>query len=367
MSHPSKPHQQRRTWPADGRFDFFVQTVGASTWTGSDGQPVTVYVDPSTGDAGAAAAAAVVSQIDALMAFLDELFAVQGQGGNVIVAAVGDATDGTGGAYHYGCGFGAGGGDWYVDVSSDPQETFGLVMAEICESYMGLQAKGWNCGGSGGESLSRYLAEIVSGGPDGSLSAFTSGPAWDGSDWISSDQGTDQDYPSIGCGVLYLWWMTSQGFSPDQIVQAGEPDGTLASNYASLTGRNEGEAFSDFQQAVASIINAHAPANDNPWGAPTPAWSGGSSPTPPPCTPPAPAPATTPAAPPPAGKWDWLLAIAKTLLSELGVLALPLIDAWVSSLPLPPAVVALIEAEIAAVLGVKVKLKALDTTRNRAG
>ncbi len=214
----------------------------------------------------------------------DVVFGVRGQAGNVIVCAspFGGVTDGTGGAYHYGCSFGpgqSGGSDWYEDVATgNPDLTFGLVMAEVCESYMGLQGKGWNCGGSGGEGLSRFLAEIVSGGPNGALSAFSSGSSWDGTDWISRDQGTDQDYPSIGCAILYCWWMTKLGFTPAEIVQAGEPDGTLASNYAALTGKPKGQAFADFSRAVGIVGHA----SDNPWNAPTPPYPPIGPPPPPP-------------------------------------------------------------------------------------
>lgn len=552
---------QRR---ASGGFDFPTSLVGTSTWTGSDGKPVTIYYDPATGQNGLQAAQFVASFIDQLMAYNDATFGVRGQGGNIIIAAVGGATDGSGGAYHYGCSFSQG-GDWYEDVSPDARMVLGLVQAEVSESYMGLQSKGWNCilpdqeiqgriiggskawysgqavevrtlsgaclsvtanhpvltvegfvpagqlqkgqyllhhigedeftperhdeqhapstaeqvfgtlkniagavlstevasaldfhgdgaffqgeietvgsysqlrgdgvsnttqrfmqnnltrsytkhsplssggslhsesqrlrtpthrnvssiglltprvrihatpyqesrfggaanldtgiaefagdssladvvlanellqrhagqiltdeivevrnfhydgpvydfesplgfivannlcisncGGSGGEGLSRVLAEIVSGGPNGSLSPFASGPAWDGTDWISKDQGTDSDYPSIGCSVLYLWWMLKT-YTMAQIVQAGEPDGTLASNYAALTGKPKTQAFSDFQAAVAA---AGGPTSDNPFGTPTPPWQG-VPPTPPPVPPtPPPVPPTPPPVPP---------------------------------------------------------------------
>jgi hypothetical protein len=257
-----------------GGFDFPTQLVGKSIWVGSDGGGVNILYDPATGAAGLAAANDVLAGIDALMTYCDAVFGVKGKSGNVIVCDVGNATDGTGGAYHYGCSFNAdgAGSDWYEDVSPDVRETFGLVMAEVCESYMGLQAKGWNCGGSGGEGLSRFLAEIVSGGPNGSLGAFSSGSAWDGTDWISRDQGTDQDYPSIGCSILYLWWMTAQGYTVPQLVQAGEPDGTLASNYAALTGKPKTQAFADFKAAVQAVGGPGGFQGDNPWNAPTPPY-----------------------------------------------------------------------------------------------
>ncbi len=351
------------------QFDFPTSLVGTSKWVGADGGGVNVYYDPSLGTAGLANAQNVLAKIDDLMAYCDSVFGVKGKAGNVIVAAVNNVTDGSGGAYHYGCAFNADGqgSDWYEDMSADPQETFGLVMAEVCESYMGLQNKGWNCGGSGGEGLSRFLAEIVSGGPGGSLGGFASGPSWDGADWISKDQGTDGDYPSIGCAILYLWWMTSLGYTPAQIVQAGEPDGTLATNYAALTGKPATQAFSDFKAAVAA---AGGPTSDNPWNAPTPPYPLSGQPVPP--VPPGPATGfsgtivdvyangllvTSTAAPVPAtdqlggANWQWLIALAKLLAPILKAALIPVIQAWIANLPLPPAVISELEAILAGLGG----------------
>jgi hypothetical protein len=269
----------------------------ATTWVGQDGQGVKVYYDPSLGATALSIAQSVLARVDGLMTWCDQVFGVKGKGGNVIIAALDGATDGGAGAYHYGCSFNADapGSDWYEDYAAgNPDLVFGLVTAEVVESYMGLQGKGWNCGGSGGEGLSRYLAEIASGGASGALKDYASGPSWDGSDWIGADQGTDQDYPSIGCAVLYLWWMTSQGKTPAEIAQAGEGDGTLASNYAALTGKPSSEAFTDFKAAVAA---AGGPTSDNPWNAATPAGPGTPAPLPP--TPVPPGPPTPPPAPSP--------------------------------------------------------------------
>ncbi len=286
---------------ATGGFDCSVQLVGKGSWVGADGGGVTVYFEPSTGAAGLTVAQNILPRMDALMSYCDSVFGVQGKSGNVIICASPFAqpgspppTDGTGGAYHWGCGFGAGqsggGSDWYEDVAfGNPDLTFGLVMAEVCESYMGLQGRGWNCGGSGGEGLSRFLAEVVTGGPNGAMSPFSSGTSWDGTDWISRDQGTDQDYPSIACSVLYCWWMISKGFTPAQLIQAGEPDETLASNYAALGNGPKSAAFADFKSAVAVVGHA----NDNPWNAPTPVY-----PLPGPVPPPPPPPPVPPPPPP---------------------------------------------------------------------
>lgn len=264
-----------------GQFDYPTQRVGHTVWTGTDGMPVTVWVDPSLGQPGADLAQWVLGQVDGVMRYMDSLFfPTQGQAGNVIIAALNGALNGSTGAYHYGCDFSSG-GDWYEDYSAgNGSEVLGLVAAEICESYMGVQGRGWNCGGSGGEALSRVIAQSVSGGPAGALLPYASGPAYDGTDWISRDQGTDGDYPSIGCGVLYLYWMLSQGYTLAQIVQAGELDGTLASNWSALTGGEPSRAFASF---AAALEAAGGPTSDDPFGSVAP-------PTPPP-TPPPPTPA----------------------------------------------------------------------------
>ncbi len=276
---PCLPCDQHRTEAAGQRaLDVRATLVGNSKWVGSDGHPVAVSYETATGAAGKAIATNILGRIDDLMTYLDRVFDVKGKGGNVVICSspFQGATDGSGGAYHYSCSFNSdspGGSDWYECLATgNPDMDFGLVMAEVCESYMGLQRKGWNCGGSGGEGLSRFLAEIVSGGPNGALSAFASGSAWDGTDWISHDQGTDQDYPSIGCAILYCWWLTSLGYTVDQIVQAGEPDGTLASNYVVLAGKPSAQAFADFKAAVAA---AGGPTSDNPFGVATPPYPGG--------------------------------------------------------------------------------------------
>lgn len=267
----------RRAKAASG-FDYPTKQVARSTWTGTDGKPVTIYYDPSTGAAGLAAALYVASKIDDVMKSCDVWFGVRGLGGNIILAPD------FGGAYHYGCSFDQG-GDWYLSLSEN-DTTVGLAVAEITESYMGLQGAGWDCGGSGGEALSRVLAEIATGGPDGAMRDYTSGPSWDGSNWIDRDSGTDQDYPSTGCGVLYLWWMLQRGKKLERLVQCGEPDGTLASNYNAAFNMSGSDAWKIFKAACAEVGAPGSISSDNPFGpvvVPYPA-----SPTPPPPPPPPP-------------------------------------------------------------------------------
>ncbi len=282
--------------------------VGSSAWKGQDGQPVSVYYDQALQNGGPEICNDVLSRIDTLMSWMDDAFAVDGDSGNIIVTDTG--TDG--GAYHAGCGFNVdmpGGSDWYEAVYQLlPPEgdaaglTFGLAVAEICESYMGLQGKGWNCGGSGGEGLSRVLANMVCGGSSGGLvdAGFGSASSYDGTDWISKDQGSDTDYPSIGCSVLYIYWMLSQGFTIQQIIQAGEPDGSLASNWEALTTRSKDQAFGLFSKAVKSLGDPTAWTTDNPFGGAEPSFPP-VTPTPSPVPTPTPDPTPTPTPTPPVG------------------------------------------------------------------
>lgn len=282
------------------RFDNPAAHVGTSAWQGTDGAGVGVWYDPALGSRGRELALDILGRIDALMTYCDAAFATRGKSGNVIIIP------GNSGAYHSGCSFNAdgGGSDWYIDdmgVLAPPASgpgglTLGLVMAEVCESYM--SNKGWNCGGSAGEGLSRILAEIVSGGINGAMSGgFSARSSYSGADWISKDQGSDQDYDSIGCSMLYIDWMRKLGYSIEAIIQAGEPNGTLASNYAALTGKPPGQAFVDFKAAVAQVnINAN-----NPFGIPDSPYPLGGAPAPPaPPIPPMPAPLPLPVPLPPA-------------------------------------------------------------------
>ena len=88
----------------------------------------------------------------------------------------------------------------------------------------------------------------------------------------------------------------------------------------------------------------------NPGGQPMP-------PDPVPPTPP-----TPPAPPSPVPPiWNRLLAIIERLLKLFGPLALPLIDSWVSTLPLPPVVIAAIDALLEKYLGHQLASVAIST------
>ena len=84
------------------------------------------------------------------------------------------------------------------------------------------QGRGWGCGYSNGEGLSRFLAEEET--PWGTLNAFATAAAWVGAgypDWVTHTELTDRDSVSTGCAILYIYWLRSIGYSIPQIVQAG--------------------------------------------------------------------------------------------------------------------------------------------------
>jgi hypothetical protein len=104
--------------------------------------------------------------------------------------------------------------------------------------------------------------------------------------WIDHTQGTDTDYPSIGCGMVYLSWMISLGYTLAQITQAGGR--TLDENYRALTGKST--AWADMMAAVAGISIT----DDDPFGGAVPVPQPGPAPGPAPGPKPGPAPSGGP-------------------------------------------------------------------------
>ena len=119
-----------------------------------------------------------------------------------------------------------------------------LLIAEGDEVFQAAFGHGWNCGASNGEGLSRVLANDLYPGvePLNFVSSATWLDAPGRPDWINNTEGTDRDYVSIGCSVLFLNWMRFQlGYSWSQIIAAG--DNTLAKTYQNLTGQTDGFAL----------------------------------------------------------------------------------------------------------------------------
>lgn len=228
-------------------FDYPATQVGVAG-------KVTVYYDQSLGTQGESLATQLLGRVVAPYDDVQTDFAVTGGSVNVVVAPLSGNNDGSGGAYHYGCDF-TSGGTIYVDAtfastSSNPLDLEALLyVAELSECFMGTQGKGWNCGYSNGEALSRFYSEIET--PPNTIPAdFETAPSWAQAgypDWIAKTEQTDQDYVSIGCGIVYIYWMRSLGHTAAEITQAA--GATFADNYETLTGKTT--AYQDLMAAIA--------------------------------------------------------------------------------------------------------------------
>lgn len=132
-----------------------------------------------------------------------------------------------------------------------------LLVAEADEVFMANFGRGWDCGASNGEGLSRVLANDIYKGVE--PAGFISSNSWLNSpraNYVEHTYPSDTHYPSIGCSVLFLNWLRFQlNRSWTDIVASGGP--TLAATYRNLIGKST--AWQDFQ----SIISAHFPAEKN--------------------------------------------------------------------------------------------------------
>src|SRR5579864_470064 len=267
MSHPitatysGKQQRSARTagaaappWPS---YKGHSQLVGTS----SSGR-VTVYVDPTLGAQGLQNAQDLVADADRVANANDALFGTTGGPVSVIVFALGGATDGTGGADHMGCDYTTGNAI-EVDASfGNSARVSALFEAELSECSMA----GNLCGESTGEALSRWCAAVIG---NNALSDFATAPQWssDGMpDFVSKTDNTDQNADSTGCGMAFISWMMSQGYGLEKIaptmVNFGD-SGTLAQLYASLTGDSAGNAWTNFQNAIANLPGGIT--NDDPF------------------------------------------------------------------------------------------------------
>ncbi|HZU36009.1 MAG TPA: hypothetical protein VFA18_08880 [Gemmataceae bacterium] len=234
-----------------GGFDVQVVQIGSTAH-------VTVYIDQALDQAQATALAnTVLNQAEAAYLHNASYFGpqLQSKAVNLIIAKLSPASDGTGGAYHYGCDLTAG-GTLYCDADfSDPVTTIGLFIAELDEAFQGDPSnpnQGWGCGYSNGEAHSRVAAFLASGGPRGSLAPYTTGPAWDQAgrpDFVTKTEQTDRNPVSTGCGMIFIDWLMSLGYSFTQITQAAAD--TLAGVYQNLTGKTT--ALHDFTDALAGV------------------------------------------------------------------------------------------------------------------
>jgi hypothetical protein len=242
-------------WPS---YQGTSQFVGASP----SGR-LTVYVDPTLGAPGLQNAQDLVNAGDGIANANDAIFGTTGDAVSVIIYAIGGATDGTGGADHGGCDYSTGNAIEVCASFGNSARVSALFEAELSECSMG----GNLCGVSTGEALSRWCAAQIG---NNALSDFATAPQWaqDGMpDYVDKTDPTDQNADSTGCGMAFLSWMMSQGYTLAKIAQAMVPlgaSGTLAQLYANLTSSPASNAWAAFLAAVQALPNGVT--TDDPFG-----------------------------------------------------------------------------------------------------
>ncbi len=252
------PAARAAAGPAWPTYTGSAQLVGTST------SGVSVYVDPSLGQAALQNAQDLLADADRVVQANNTIFNTAGGPVDVIVFALGGKTDGTGGADHGGCTF-TNGNAIEVDASfGDSARVSALFEAELSECAMNGQL----CGESTGEALSRWCAAVVGAN---ALSDFATAPTWaqDGmANWVDQTEPTDQDADSTGCGMAFLSWVLSQGHSLAEVAQAmvalGD-SGTLAQLYGQVTGNQTASAWSGFTAAINALPSGVT--SDDPFNA----------------------------------------------------------------------------------------------------
>jgi hypothetical protein len=154
---------------------------------------------------------------------------------------------GTFGAFHATC------SDTELHVAAfdetNPELVEMLTMAEVIEVFSANQKRGWNCGASNGEGLSRVLATELH---PTQLDGFATAAAWLNSkraNFVDRNDPTDQDPVSTGCATLFLNYLHYQlGYRWQDVVTYGLP--TLAETYHALAGGTT-DAWHDFSLLLA--------------------------------------------------------------------------------------------------------------------
>lgn len=246
----SKPSAIKRDNPVAPQWPSY-QGTSQLVGTSPSGR-VTVFVDPSLGNPALQNGQDLVSDADRVVASNDQIFGTTGGPVSVVVFALGGATDGTGGADHMGCDYVSGAAIEVCASFGNSARVSALFEAELSECSMG----GNLCGVSTGEALSRWCAAVVG---NNALSDFATGPAWasDGiPNYVDQTDPTDQNADSTGCGMVFISWLMSQGFSLNQIAQglvALTASGTFAQLYSNLTSQSSSAAWPTFQAAVNAL------------------------------------------------------------------------------------------------------------------
>ena len=221
-------------WPS-------FQGQAALVGTSQSGR-VTVYVDPTLGQPGQQNAHDLLADADRVVQANDQFFGASAGSVNVIVFALGGATDGTGGADHMGCDYVVGNNIEVCAAFGNSMRVSALFEAELSECNMG----GNLCGVSTGEALSRWCAASVS---NNALGDFATAPTWfnDGApDFVSKTEPTDGSADSTGCGMAFISWLMSQSIALGTIARelvALGAGGTFAQLYGTLTGKDPSAAW----------------------------------------------------------------------------------------------------------------------------
>lgn len=222
----------------------------------------TVFYDASLGASALACGQALLTAAPSINTGNAALFGTATGTTNVIVFALGNATDGTGGADHDGCDFSTGQNIEVCVDFANPGFCGSLYEAELSENMMG----GNLCGQSNGEALSRWSAMVIA--PNSELASFASAPVWASAgfpNWVDTTENTDQDYNSIGCGMAFISWMLSKGIKfptiAQEMVKLGPGANTLAAMYNAVT-NTVGSPWATFLAACqATTITSDDPFN----------------------------------------------------------------------------------------------------------
>jgi hypothetical protein len=262
MSHPLRvqPHSHAAAPPTPA----WPSYKGTSQYIGVSKTGVSVWYDPSLGAPALQNATDLLADADRIRAANDAIFGTAGGPVDVIVFALGGATDGTGGADHMGCDYATGAQIEVCAAFGNSMRCSALFEAELSECSM----NGNLCGLSTGEALSRWCAMLVG---NNALADFTSVSTWvhDGeANWVNRTEGTDQHYDSIGCGMAFLSWLQKLGHAlptiAQEMVKLGNA-GTLEALYASVTGDAAAHAWTKFRAALAGA--GVSLTTDDPFGA----------------------------------------------------------------------------------------------------
>lgn len=249
---PAKVSSGAIDWPSFG---------GPASFLGKSSLGVSVYHDASLGTMCLKNAQDLLADADRIQTANGLLFAAKPMPVNVIVFALGGATDGTGGADHDSCDYETGANIEVCASFGQSNRCSALFEAELSECNMG----GNLCGYSTGEALSRWCSMVTS---PHALDDFASAPAWQqgGSpNWIDKLEHTDQDYMSIGCGMAFLSWLLKGGITLPQIAQAMVANGE-DSTFATLGGSLLHLTASTIWPAFIRACNTLTIASDDPFG-----------------------------------------------------------------------------------------------------